>query len=205
MFIHGLKTNIALNLAILLGLAMILIDFVVIASARKILINSEISKGYLLISAIENNYLFHSQGRSRNEHILLKENYDKIMEQSGFSCALILDKNLKQKYFYGKNCVLQSGFEMLTKNTIRSGRKTAKYLGATWGVFWKQKESLIISAPLLWKGKIIAGASVALQLEGIYLILRRIQSVILAYIILNTILPQGKLPANGGSDNYFYW
>ncbi|MCP4344474.1 MAG: hypothetical protein GY795_02985 [Desulfobacterales bacterium] len=121
MFLHGLKTKIAINLAILLGLAMIMINFVVIASARRMLVNSEISKGYLVISAIENNYSFYSQarGRIRDEHILSKENYDKIMEQSGFSCALVLDKNFKQKYFYGKDCVLQSEFETLTKDAVR--------------------------------------------------------------------------------------
>lgn len=195
MFLHGLKTNIVINLAMLLGLAMILIDLVVIVSVERILINSEISKGYLLISAIENNYPLYSQTgsyrfrtRGQGEIIFHKENCDKIMEQSGFTCAVVLDKNFKQKYFYGKNCILQSEFEIFAKDAIRSGKKTTKFLGTTWGVFWKQRESVIISAPLFCRGNIVAGASIALQLEGIYLALRRIQTVISAYIILNTLI-----------------
>ena len=53
MFPRGLKTNIAIHLSVLLVLAMILIDFVMIITAQKDLLRSEISRGYTFISGIE--------------------------------------------------------------------------------------------------------------------------------------------------------
>ena len=50
-FSHNLKTNIAIHLAVLLLIAMVLIDFVMIIVAQKALLQSEISKGYLFFKA----------------------------------------------------------------------------------------------------------------------------------------------------------
>ena len=53
MFYRGIKTNIFINIAVLLVLAMILIDFVITIAVQNFLIRSEISKSYFLISSLE--------------------------------------------------------------------------------------------------------------------------------------------------------
>ena len=53
MFIRRLRTKIAVNLAVLLLLAMILIDLVSMVTVRRELIRSEVSKANLLLSFLK--------------------------------------------------------------------------------------------------------------------------------------------------------
>lgn len=64
MAFHGIKTNIAINLAILLCAAMLLTDFVMIIIAQRDLVRAEISKGYMIISEVENNIFKTSEGNA---------------------------------------------------------------------------------------------------------------------------------------------
>ena len=56
MSFQSLKTNIAIHLAVLLLIGMVLIDFVMIIVAQKALLQCEISKGYIFLSGVENNF-----------------------------------------------------------------------------------------------------------------------------------------------------
>ena len=56
MFLRGLKTNIVINLAILLFAGMILIAFVMMSTSQKELIASELSKADIFALSIENSF-----------------------------------------------------------------------------------------------------------------------------------------------------
>ena len=58
MLFHGLKTNIAINLAGLLFTGMILISFVMISTFQKELIAFEISKADIFAASIENSFQY---------------------------------------------------------------------------------------------------------------------------------------------------
>ena len=53
MFARGLKSKIAINIAGILLLGMLLIDFVTISTAQRDIVGNEITKGFLLISAFQ--------------------------------------------------------------------------------------------------------------------------------------------------------
>jgi len=184
LFPHGLKINISVNLAILLGIAMLLIDFVMVISAQKILLGSEIGKGHLFMSAIE------SQLKIENmiSRSVFTDNIDKLLYESKFSCAIILNKNTDMIYSGGSDCALQKKLRMLTRETVHSGEKNIRSFGAIWGVFWKQREYLILTAPLFRKGDIVGGAGIVLPLEGIYVLLRGTQHILFIYIFINTVV-----------------
>ena len=171
MFNHGIKTNILVNLAVLLVLAMILIDLVVTVTAQRVILESELSKGYLLISTIENSLVKSSESKNNLFKISHKNNFDQTLQDAGFSCIQVLDKNKNHIYQNGLHCVLKEELELQTWKAIRSGEKTAGFFGTTWGVFWKQHQYLIVSAPLLKDGRIIGGAGIIFQLKKIYKIL----------------------------------
>ena len=177
-----------MNIAVLLVLAMILIDFVIITAVENILIRSEISKGYFLISSIENELINFDKPGKISSGLDLKDNLNKMLNESGFSCAVILDRKEDQIYFGGKSFALQDEIEMLAIRAMQSREKITEFLGTTWGVFWKQSRFLIISAPLFRSGDIVAGAGVALQLEGIYSQLRHTQRLIFIYILVNAVI-----------------
>jgi len=186
-FIHRLKINIAINLAVLLVLAMILIDFVIIITAQRELIRSEISKGHVFISMIENNLINYDTLWNNAERLDFKCHFDKILYEAGFSCALVLDRDNQEKYFNGIDCMLRNELVQIVGQTMGSGKKMTRLLGTTWGVFWRQKRNLIISAPLFHNENVVAGAAVVLPLGGVYQVLRHTQHIIFIYILINTI------------------
>jgi len=47
---HGIKTNIAIKIAILLAVAMLLVDIIMVITAQRDYVQSAISKGYLLLT-----------------------------------------------------------------------------------------------------------------------------------------------------------
>lgn len=188
MFSRSIKTNIAIHLAVLLVLAMILIGFVTIIIAQKSLLRSEISKGYIFISGIEANLMNFSESENIIGHSDFQDNFSRMVNDTGFSCGLIIDSKKNQIISNSKSCVLQDELVKLTQQTIRSGKKTTGFFGSTWGVFWEQSRHLIISAPLRREGGLVGGASVVIPLEGIYKILRRTQYVLLGYILFNAVV-----------------
>ncbi len=183
MFYRGIKTNIFINIAVLLVLAMILIDFVITIAVQNILIRSEISKGNFLISSIEDEL------RDYDETDLdFKAKLNKMLNESGFSGAVILDRKEDQIYFNGKKGAPQDQIKGLTKQAIQSREKITEFSGTSWGVFWKQSRFLIISAPLFRGEDIIGGAGVVLRLEEVYAQLRHTQRLIFIYILVNAVI-----------------
>jgi len=187
-FPHGLKTNIAVHLFVILLLTMILLDFVMVISVRGDLLKSEISKGYIFISGIEVNKMFFPESKNITESSDFQANFDRILVDSGFSCAIVMDAKKNRVYFGERNCTLKDEIETLTSQTIRSGDKTSRFVGSTWGLWGKQSRNLIISAPLLRNGSVVAGVSIVLPLKGIYNTLRRTQYILLSYIFINAFI-----------------
>ncbi|MBW2604392.1 MAG: hypothetical protein JRE28_08770 [Deltaproteobacteria bacterium] len=109
-----------------------------------------------------------------------------MITETGFSCILIMDENQNRVYSGGKSCDNQGELEAITRQTIRSGIKTTRFLGSTWWGVWKQGQDMILSAPLIREGRVVGGSSVALSLTGVYEVLRRTQHVLLIYILVNT-------------------
>ncbi len=188
MFPHSLKTNIAIHLGILLVLAMVLIDFVMIITAQKVLIDSEISKGYVFISGVETIANKFTQAEKIDKYSDFQNDFGRMLNEAGFSCALMVGVKQNKVYSDGKSCVLNDELAKLARQAIGSGKKRTTYFGTTWGVLWKQKRNMVISAPLFREGSIIAGISIVLPLEGIYKILRQTQYILLAYIFINAVV-----------------
>jgi len=179
---------------------MLLIDFVIIISMERILINSEIAKGNLMISALKENFLFYFNELNYMENTAdaFDKSCDGILNQSGYSYAVIVNKNLNQLYMYSyffspakeeEYTELKKEVNRLISHTVQSGKKNIGYSGTTWGVFWKQERFLILSVPLSDEKKdTTAGIAVALSLENLYDSLKRIQAVLFIYIFINLII-----------------
>lgn len=188
MFRYGLKTNITINLAVLLVLAMILIDFVIIITVQRVMLRSEISKGYLFISGIESSIANNAESIKKIRNYNFKGKFIASLNEAGYSCGLILDKNEYNIFYDGQGCSLQRELEILARQSMMFGTRITRYEGTKWGVFWQQSRYLIVSAPILRKGKAIAGISVVLPLEKIYSSLRKTQYIISVYILINTVV-----------------
>ena len=185
---YGLKTKITLNLVVLLALAMLLIDFVVITTAQQVLVESQISKGYLFISMVESFLTQHSDPVEAIRSFNFRMDFKKRLKESGFLCGLIMGATDKPSILEEGNCIPDKKLASLTRQTIGSEKKVAQYLDTTWGVFWKQSRYLILTAPVKYQGKIIAGVGVLFPLETVYKTLRRTQYILFVYIFINTLV-----------------
>jgi len=187
-FARGLKSNIAITMAGILLLGMLLIDFVTISTAQRDYVRNEIAKGFLLMAAFEDHLINSSGLGDVNLQRASQPRLDALLKKAEFSCAVVLDKNYKQIYSGGTDCALQDELSNLIGQTIQSGEKTTKSLGSAWGVFWKQRQTMIIAAPSMPQDTILGGIGIAVPLEGIYKRLRRSQKILFVYIVINTII-----------------
>lgn len=187
MAFKGIKTNIAVNLAILLAVAMLLADFIMIITTQRDLVQSEASKGYLIISEIENNLLKSKDGKTTLLPVY-GERLEDLLQIAGYSCAVVQDKNSNILYSGGSDCLLLDEVMVITKQSVESSKKITRLTGTAWGVLWMQDRYLIISAPLFKNGIVEAGAGIVMELEGIYRILRRSQEVLFVYLIVNLFI-----------------
>lgn len=188
MFFRGLKTKIALNIAILLFVAMILINLVIVMTTQRDLIQAEVSKADILLSWIEDSVLRTSLWKNIGSHSASKAKIIDKLNETGVSCALIMGDNNRQLHFGEKRCTSQNELIKFTRQAIRSGKKTIHFSGTMWGVFWKQKRNVIISIPLFQNGNAVAGTSIVLPLDGIYKRLRRSQKIFFIYIFINAAI-----------------
>lgn len=166
-------------MAILLGMAMILTDFVMLISARKILIESEISRAYLFISAIENLLEKEMPDCTRVNHFL---------QDSGYIRAITSDSRGNTVCTAGTRCAFDTELQTLVREAVLSGKRITRSFGTVRGIFWKQKQYLTVSSPLSREGKTAGGAAVVLPLERVYAPLRLSQQMISVYILINLIV-----------------
>jgi len=184
---QSLKTNIAVHLAVLLLIAMLLIDFVMIIVAQKALLQSEISKSHIFLSGVENNFNTLSPSKNISVDSVYEHAVDSMRKDKSFLAVLMIDANSNEIYS-DDICPFLDELKSLTLQAIQSGKKSQRFLGSTWGVFWEQSQNLIVSVPLFRDGRIIAGAGVVVSLEKVYKSLRQTQYLLFAYIFINTIV-----------------
>jgi two-component system NtrC family sensor kinase len=185
---RGLKTNIIVQLAVLLLMALILTAFVMVILMQKALVNSEVSKGYAFLSGISANKHIRFQSKDAIIPLDFQDDSRVMFNDIGFSCILLMDENQNRIISKGKNLKIQGELEAITRQTIQSGMKTSRFIGSSWWGVWRQGQDMIISAPIIREGKLAGAGSVAVSLTGIYDVLKQTQYVLLIYIFINTMV-----------------
>jgi two-component system NtrC family sensor kinase len=187
-FIRGLKTKIAVNIALLLVVAMILIDLVISLTAQRDLIRAEVARGNAVISGLEDYVLDSSLWENVGSQAEFKARIIHLFDQTGVSCAMILGTADSQVYFGERQCTSQNELLNFTRLAVAAGKRTIHFVGSAWGIFWKQHRNMVISEPLIENGVTVAGISIVLPLDGIYTTLRHSQKIFLIYILINTAI-----------------
>ena len=188
MFIRGLRTKIALNIAILFFVAMLLINIVAMMTAKRDIIRKEVSRGHFLVATLSADLLdvlnLGTNSALQNPRIQVFG----LLAEAGVSGAMVVGKN-KERVAYGNlSTAMQNQLLKHSRRVMQSQERTTHFFGTTWGVFWKHHRDLIISSPLQQNGRIVAGVSIVLPLQGVYATLRRSQKMLFVYLFLNTII-----------------
>lgn len=121
-FIRGLKTKIAINLAVLLLLAMVLIDLVTIVTVKRELVRSEIDKAGLLLKSIEHSLLSGTL-QYRGQSILSPGSImGKILGYPQLAAVMILDSRGEQILLHQTPDAAADGLHRMTQQSISTGK-----------------------------------------------------------------------------------
>lgn len=183
-YYRRLNFNICFNLALLLASAMLLIDFVSIGISQRLLIKNKATEGKLLIKAIEQR--LHPLGSEVAGNLL--DSVESLLNESDYAYAAVFDPNLMERFAVGKADVSYGEVALAMQKAIISRQTDTQLIGATWGVFWRQKAFLMQSAPLYNGGVLTGGISIVFHLQHIYQQLRYAQLFAFIYILINLIL-----------------
>ena len=185
MFVRRLRTKIAINLAMLLLLAMVLIDLVSMVTIRRELIRSEVSRADLLLAFLQENLPSTSAGTGQKSGLEPESLLNKMINDLQIASALFMKPGGEKVYLDRQSELSEKELVAYTKQALSTGKKANHFFGTTWGIFWKQKAKLILSAPLLNNHVTVGGVSIVLPLERVYNTLRHSQQIIFIYIAIN--------------------
>lgn len=185
MLIRSLKTKIAINIAILLLLAMILIDLVTMVTVKRELIRSEVFKANLLLKSFAHSLINGKLLDGGRSDLRPGSLIAKIVADPQLAATMILDNSGEQMFLRRQPDVAPDRLHHLTQQSMASGKRTTHISGTIWGVFWKQKTRLTLSAPLQKKGETIGGICIVLPLERVYQALRNSQQIFFIYLCIN--------------------
>ncbi|MFO7707734.1 MAG: ATP-binding protein [Desulfobacterales bacterium] len=185
---RGLKTKIAISFTLILLLGMFSIDFVTMMTAQNSLIRSEVAKGQTVSRLLGDYLLTHSVWEDDDITGGSRAKLGEALEESGAVAFLMLDGNQRQFGFGMDRAGAPEELVEMTRQALAEVRTGIHFSGSTFGLFWWQKRSLVISAPLMSNGVLQGAFSLVFPMQSIYQSLRNSQQVLFLYIFLNTAL-----------------
>jgi signal transduction histidine kinase len=188
LFARGLKTKIAINIAILFFVAMLLINVVTVMTAKRDIIRKEASNGFFILAALEEDLLMSLNFEQDPGANKSRTKMNRLFTEAGISSALVMRKQNEMIHFGTSAEVLQNELMRSCGQAMQSRKQATNFVGTTWGVFWKQPSDLIISKPLIKNGHVLAGVSIVLPLNGIYKTLRQSQKILFFFLFINTAI-----------------
>ena len=135
MFARALKSNVIISLVVFLFIGMVLIDFVVVRTFQRQIIQNGIDKTAGLFLLVENE-LSHLDNISRFPLSTgLANKVRPFSKQKNVTCAYIssLDQNLHVAF--GEDCDLKPKFEDWHQQAIQTNQRQINFEGRIWGVF----------------------------------------------------------------------
>ena len=189
MFFRGLKINIAIHTAILLIIGMSLIGFVSLHTFQRILIQSELDRGHLLLKAMQSHsavFLDPLTGQINDE---FKYMFQEMVLDAGFCYALLTDIKSERKIEIDLN---EGAFDghvgEIISNAMQTGKPFSQLTGVTWDILGKQPRYAVLAAPLFGQNRVIAGIGIVFDLEKNYLFFRQTQFVLFILMLINTAI-----------------
>jgi len=187
-FSKAIQFKIGMYVAILILLAMFLVDIVMLISSEKALLRSEINRGRAFISTLE--MIFEDQlSRAifENRHDSMRK-LDQLLDSTDYSCVQMVDA--VGNTIVSRRCsdIVADGSLALAREALAAGTESINFFGSTWGVLWKQGQNLVISAPLMDGLETVVGVSLSQPLDDLYQAERETQKVVLIYMAVNAII-----------------
>lgn len=191
MAFRGLKTLTVVNIAVLLLLAMGLVDFIWVIFQQEASIRGEVARGRLFMESLTDAVLDSSSIGDLSLSPEKKERLQNRMTRSGFPCARVVDTGFRSLLLGKPSCPLDADLEGPLRNVLTTGKETTTPFGVAWAVFWRKERGVVLTVPLNSEDRIRGAASLAVPFDDLYASLRRSQKHVLIYILINAMLLTG--------------
>ena len=188
MFARALKSNVIISMAVLLFIGMVLIDFVAIRTFQQQAIQAQIDKCAQVVRMIEYDLAYRGGFSAFPLSPGLKTMLMPLFSENDISCARIQSLDTRTALLFGDQCERPHLLEKEVNRSINSGLRRVEYSGSVWGVYWWQRECVILSTPLVVAGQVVGGMSLVSNLKDVYQDLRNAQKYVFIYLIVNIII-----------------
>lgn len=182
MYPKGLKTSIVVNLLFIIAAAMLLVDLVLVGSARQELLKTRYQTADLVLTVAGPMLMETSQDADWPTSTL-----NSALNAAKADCVVYLNSKGKDPFSAGQNCESIEILKDLARQTIASGSSTTSFQGVTKGILWPDRKNMLVARPLFNQQKGAGAMVVALDLSGIYTALRSSQKIFFVYFLVNLL------------------
>jgi len=189
----GLRTGILAQVLYLVIAAMLLVNLVMISLSQRSLIQSKSDAGKILIQSLSLNIGQAIESADNPLNIVLKDSDIKkdievLLSDGGFQDFLIID--ITGNTILSTDLAAEDSKDLLSLAMIsmQGNGISVNYKGSAWGVFWLSKKDILVSGPLIYRGRHVGGAAIKSSLDSIYRSLREAEKLVIFYIILDAII-----------------
>jgi two-component system NtrC family sensor kinase len=191
--VYSLRTGILAQLTFLIIAAMLLINVVMVKFAERDLTQERLHTGQLLIRAVEQNLGLLLIGKTRKvtEAELdfdFRKGVSRMLGDSGFSDMLIINQEGNKIFTTDYSSEPEEQGLVSAREALATGLWSHQFSGTAWSVIWLSKSDMRISAPLSLEGRPFGAITVDGSLLPLYETLRSSQTVILFYILMDTVI-----------------
>lgn len=191
--VYSLRTGILAQLTFLIIAAMLLINVVMVKFAERDLIQERLQTGRLLIRAVEQSLgpLVAGKARKITEADLdfdFRKGVSRMLVDSGFSDILIISHEGNRIFTTDYSSGTEDHSLVSAREALSTGIWSHHFSGTAWSVIWLSKSDVRISAPLSPAGRPLGAITVSGSLLPLYETLRSSQTVILLYILMDTVI-----------------
>ena len=183
---RNLRASITIHLVLLLFAAMMLIDFVMISTLQKTILQREREKAIFFMSIFQS-AIWADPAEMTPGIKKLATIARRLSFRADVPCILLIDRFGSSVEISQADCPLVS-MKPVALESIRKAEVIQQVEGITWGVFWRQPRYLVSASPILDGNRPFAAVCTVRDLEDEFAMLRKFQMVLLLYIFANTIV-----------------
>lgn len=182
MIARGLKSNILINIVVLLFIGMLLINIVTVLTFHRDLLRAEVDRVDLFLD------LFAGRAGGAiplNTNAGALDELGSLVRDSELTCAAALDRAGKTDFSTGSDCEMEAELRSCAADALRSGNQEICLAGQTWGIFWLQDRYLMVAKPFVRPDRGAGAVGAVSNLESLYQRERRSQKIFFVYIFIN--------------------
>lgn len=177
-FITGLRTEIVLNIAVLMMAATALIGFVVLKVSEQAALDQKVKSAAVILNSIQNSLKYIESYPYPSDANTIQRLIDIFMENGGIDAILVVDRDMRVIAHSSHNEAGKTINDEALLKGVRERNVTTKVRG----------EYVSISSPLYLRNEVIGGVRVTLSTWDVKEAAAKSLRLIIFYIALNSVI-----------------